>query len=148
MEKELTKKKKKYCKPELRVEEFVPNEYIAACDTEPGKTTYYFECNAGAGVTHTTNSYWGKETTKYVWNVYTNAGEKKNNGLFGACGETHTVEVVDGEDIPFVEGYMDNYYTSETEHVKVWIWGRPYINNTHCMAQLGSQHTAPYKNNS
>lgn len=136
------KKKKAYVKPVLRVEQFTPNEYVGACKETPGKTTYYFECNAGAGVTHRD----GWSSTKYVWNVYKNDGTKMNRGYFGACGETHTVEVNDGESIPFVEGYMDNAYTKENEHVSVWIWGRPFIDDTHCMAQLGSEHTAPYKN--
>lgn len=31
MEQKIIKKKKKYCKPELHIEEFTPSEYIAAC---------------------------------------------------------------------------------------------------------------------
>lgn len=136
MDNETKTKKKPYVKPEMLIEEFTPNEYVSACKTEDGYTTYNFVCNAGE------KNYWGYKE----YNVYKNDGTKVNNGYFHACGTTHTVQVKDGDTVPFVEGYMDDPTTMENENIKVWIWGRPFINNTHCMSQLDSEHTAPYKN--
>lgn len=140
------KKKKPYCKPELNVEMFTPNEYIAACDTTPGYTTYNFECSAGSGVTHQSGWY---GTTKYVWKVTTDSGQvlaDKSSGLYGPCGSTHTVKVKDGDPLPFLTGYIDNVYTQQNENIRVLIWTGEHNDNVHCMPMTNGEHTAPSKN--
>jgi len=62
--------KKRYERPSAYIEEFTPNEYVAACGDE-GKV-YKFECNAGS---------------KYRnYNVYYYEGKKKNILLNKANG--------------------------------------------------------------
>lgn len=38
--------KKTWEEPQILVQKFIPNEYVAACGDSG--TTYYFECNAGS----------------------------------------------------------------------------------------------------
>ena len=42
----VNKRKKVYGKPMLIAEEFVPNEYVAACAITPGVTSYAMNCSA------------------------------------------------------------------------------------------------------
>ena len=123
--------KKAFAMPKIVVEQFVPNEYVAACG-ESGKE-YLFECNAGEGTTHT-EYFMGYpiSVTKYVWDVYTEDGELlTKRGLYGPCGQKHTAP----SDSGFIRGYMDNYYTDEVEHVDVIIWTNNGT-NVHCTTNL------------
>ena len=79
--------------PVIEVQEFVANEYVAACG-DSGKV-YNFECNAG------------KENSHY--NVYTNGADgiahTRDDELLGSyhpCGEKHAAE----SNSDFKYGYM------------------------------------------
>lgn len=128
--------RKNYVKPALISEEFVPQTYVAACAEEPGYTKYSFTCNAGTGTTH-----YGD---KYVWNVYVNGIDITGNKLYGPCGDTHTVTVPAGTPVEevFLRGYMDNAYTQRNENIQVYVWRGPDNDNTHCMANPGTEHIA------
>ena len=128
--------KRKYEKPMLISEAFIPNEYVAACAEDPGYTKYSFTCNAGAGVTHK-----GSES---VWNVYVDGKDITGWGLYGPCGSTHTVTVPAGTPVEqvFLKGYMDNAYTDVNENIPVYVWRGKYNNNVHCMLNPGTEHIA------
>ena len=126
--------RKNYVKPLLNSEVFVPQTYVAACADEPGYTKYSFTCNAGTGTTH--------QGSKYVWNVYVNGKDITGNKLYGPCSSTHTVTVPAGTPVEevFLRGYMDNAYTQRNENIQVYVWRGPDNDNTHCMANPGTEH--------
>ena len=114
--------KRKYVKPVLSGEEFVPQNYIAACGDSG--TVYKFKCNAGGGVSGSvyleTNRVEGLQTD----------GRNPDKYLSGyhACGSSHEAESTDD----FLEGY---YVVGETI-TPVIIWRGRWGNNTHCTEEL------------
>ena len=136
--------KRKYEKPMLISEAFIPNEYVAACAEDPGYTKYSFTCNAGEGVTHGILGI----TTKYVWDVYVNGQKITGNGFigghYGPCGSTHTVTVRAGTPVEqvFLKGYMDDAYTDVNENIPVYVWRGEKNDNVHCMLNPGTEHIA------
>ncbi|OLR59179.1 hypothetical protein BHF70_05800 [Anaerostipes sp. 494a] len=79
--------KKVYQHPQVVVEEFAPNEYVAACG-ESG-TTYLFNCNAGGGA---------------KGDVYTNDGQNLTQGTrsyYHACSKKHEASSTE----EFINGY-------------------------------------------
>ena len=125
--------KRTYESPRAYVEEFTPNEYVAACGDSG--TTYLFRCTAGGG-THgsvyqetngrdglQTRGGWGysadRELTSWPWSYYY------------ACNEKHTAESTDD----FVNGYYcasDNTRNAQ----KVIIWRGPHGDDIHCTTNL------------
>lgn len=147
----MQKTKKTYEKPVLHAELFAPNDYVAACSTTEGYTTYNFVCNAGEGVTHQSGGGpGGGKTTKYVWYVYFEdgtvyAGKGGKFSAYGPCNATHEVNVKDGDELPFLKGYIDDYFTEEKENIAVWIW-TDNGTNVHCMIPTNGTYTGPQKN--
>ena len=95
--------KKAFAMPKIVVEQFVPNEYVAACgDTEYGK--YKFECNAPEGTLYYYSPYLGQIAL----------------GNYTPCGETHLADLQSEFAEGFVD-YNDNRQEDEGEHVVVWI---------------------------
>lgn len=121
--------KRRYERPSAYIEEFTPNEYVAACG-DHGKV-YKFECNAG----EKNNVY------------YFNNGQKKyltKGGLFGSyyhpCKATHEAE----EDTGFISGFIDDQSTWQDEKIPVVIWtdnGR----DVHCTTNLNMKEWATAK---
>ena len=117
--------KKTWEEPRILVQQFMPNEYVAACGDSG--VVYNFECNAG------------EEDTNYAvkdskGKVATISGSKMDGWLsyYSPCGETHKADSNSG----FLTGYhLDNPWTSEDEHIEVIICTK---NNTdvHCTTQL------------
>lgn len=102
--------KKAFAMPKIVVEQFVPNEYVAACgDMEYGK--YKFKCDAPAGTLY----------------YYDNSGNASLLGEYHPCGETHEAD----KSSEFPDGFVDrngNRREDEGEEVIVWIqrfgwWG-------------------------
>lgn len=121
--------KRTYTRPIAYVEEFTPNEYVAACGDSG--VVYNFECNAGSR----RNSY----------NVYYDNGRPlaSSNGDeewyapftgYHPCGATHEAE----SDSGFYDGYMylQNRWGDNTgNRIDVVIWtdrGR----DVHCTTNL------------
>lgn len=130
------KNKRAYIKPVLESETFVPQNYIAACGD--GGVTYYFQCNAGEPYKHWVEGWFGHghwEIDNHPYQVVANDGRKWNN--YGPCNDSHIASSAD----EFIDGYIDNMYTSKNENipVKIWIeknggmWGR---DNIHCTTNL------------
>ena len=124
--------RKEWMEPVIVVQEFVANEYVAACG-DSGKV-YNFECNAG------------KRTSYY--NVYTNGADgiahTRDDRLLGSyqpCGTKHAAE----SNSDFKYGYMyrlDGYdwwgnpQEDRNDCTNVVIWRGEYGNNIHCTTKL------------
>lgn len=140
--KEVKKKKKAYVKPEMHVEEFTPNEYIAACETTPGYTTYLFECTAG-----------NSNSRYYVYDESGNTlcpNRSLGNGYFRPCDATHEVKVPDGGSLSdyFKSGTIESTsYGGHGGTIDVWIWPEG-PGEYHCMPKTDTKGntTAPTKN--
>lgn len=119
--------KKIWVEPRILVQEFVANEYVAACG-ESG-TVYKFECNAG------------EEDRKYNVYYFDSDGRKRflasnrahvRFGYYHPCGTTHEAE----SDSGFIEGYIDDQDTLWVdEQIKVIIW-TDNGTNVHCTTKL------------
>lgn len=117
--------KKTWNEPKILVQQFVPNEYVAACGDSG--TVYNFECNAG----NENGEYTVKDSRGNYFRV---AGHTVNghDWYYHPCSKTHTAE----SDSGFVTGYhIDNLNTREDENIPVVIWTN---NNTdiHCTTKL------------
>lgn len=114
--------KRKYVKPVLSGEEFVPQNYIAACGDSG--IVYKFKCDAGGGV----SGYVYLETNGQAG--LQRDGRNSDDFLSGyhACGSSHEAESTDN----FLEGY---YVVGETI-TPVIIWRGRWGNNTHCTEEL------------
>jgi len=116
--------KKRYERPSAYIEEFTPNEYVAACG-DHGKV-YKFECNAGQKNKQYNVYYIDKGQKKYL----TKAGGWFGN-YYHPCGETHEAE----EDTGFINGYIDDQSTPWDEKTPVVIW-TDNGTNVHCTKNL------------
>lgn len=121
--------KKRYERPSAYIEEFTPNEYVAACGDKG--TIYKFECNAGTK----------KENSQYHYRVTDENGNLITSN-YEPCGETHQASAED----EFIIGYIDDKDTRQTdEHIKVYIW-RPWVQDpwlrkdTHCTLDLSKNN--------
>ena len=89
--------KRRYERPSAYIEEFTPNEYVAACG-DSGKV-YMFRCDAGGGYSGTvwleTNGEPGlqKKGRWEGWGEY-HPGDEKLGG-YHACGTTHEANSTD-----------------------------------------------------
>lgn len=116
--------KKKYIKPLLNNEEFVPQEYIASC--ESGEQ-YIFKCDAGQG--RICNAYYEDNGIDGLQRD----GYKPDHklGLMTACNKTHVVSKTD----EFRPGYL-TYGTGSATVEKVIIWAGSQGDNIHATKQL------------
>lgn len=110
--------------PLTMVQQFVPNEYVAACgDTEYGN--YLFECDAPGGrLYYYTTDWWGQEEAKYL-------------GSYTPCSKKHEAS----RESEFPDGFVDynrNGKEDEGEAVIVWIERGPWggIRNAHATTNL------------
>ena len=112
--------------PLTMVQQFVPNEYVAACGDE--NKVYLFTCDAGwTGLS-------GSE-------VYTNGPDGEMGtwddvhlGTYGKCGKTHEASTTDD----FVNGYLIKNVLGLPvgERQSVIIWRGEKGNNIHCTTKL------------
>ena len=117
--------RKTWEEPRILVQEFVANEYVAACGDSG--VVYNFKCNAG------------QRGTKYAvkdanGNVATISGMRMNGvtRFYHPCGETHKAE----SDSGFLTGYhIDDPNTRRDENIEVIIWTENNT-NVHCTTQL------------
>ena len=117
--------KKRYERPSAYIEEFTPNEYVAACGDSG--TIYKFRCNAGK--------------KSHYYNVYYMNGNKKTYlaaqkwgvkfDYYHPCDKTHEAESNSG----FIQGYIDDQNTREDEKIPVYIWTEGGT-NVHCTTDL------------
>lgn len=128
-----------YESPKMFVQEFVPNEYVAACGDSG--VVYKFKCDAGGGVYGSvyeeTNGIPGLQTGKWGDRElagYSNSIVWGESGFY-ACNKTHEAESSNA----FVDGYYcAKGNTQNPMDVIVWKeprgWGWP--DNIHCTTNL------------
>ena len=114
--------KKAFDMPKIVVEQFVPNEYVAACGDK--NKVYKFKCDAGGGAPGSVY----KESNGQDGYQYDD--ELMTWGGYHACGEEH--EAPTGND--FFKGYYRASLTDE--YIPVMIWRGPDGNNIHCTTKL------------
>lgn len=120
--------RKEWVRPLTIVDQFVPNEYVAACgDTNK---VYKFTCDAGGGISGKvyleTN---GKEGLQRIdWNPDTYLSG------YHACGATHEAATTD----EFLNGYyvVEGGWFEEDTVTPVIVWRGPKGDNTHCTTNL------------
>lgn len=112
--------KQKWVRPQAIVQEFVANEYVAACG-DSGKV-YKFECNAG-----------NKGTWYSIKNSKNESVSISGYNRYSPCGATHEAE----SDSGFLTGYhLDDPDTWwEDENIPVIIWTENG-KNVHCTTKL------------
>lgn len=123
--------KKRYERPSAYIEEFTPNEYVAACG-DSGKV-YKFRCDAGGG--HYGDVWLETNETPGLQQM----GRKKDKYLSGykACGITHEANSKDS--------FLDGYYVRGGNVQKVIVWRGPERDNTHCTINLNMDTWATAK---
>ena len=113
-----------YNKPEMNVENFAANEFIAACGDSG--TNYLFECNAGNGVFGSvyleSNGKPGLQTEGGLFKKVDKMIAQYGRTFFGesgfhACGESHEASSKDD----FSEGYyLPKGQVSKAQNVIIW----------------------------
>lgn len=114
--------KKRYERPSAYIEEFTPNEYVAACG-DRGKV-YKFTCDAGGG-SH--GDVWLETNGKPGLQILSD----EFLGGYHACGTTHEAKSTDE--------FLDGYYKKDgifNKAQKVIVWRGTEGNNTHCTTNL------------
>lgn len=123
--------KRVWTKPLAEVEQFMANEYVAACGDM--NRVYNFECNAGSS----RNSYHvylngadGLPETSDDIDWSARSGRMR---LYSPCGATHEAKTTDD----FPSGYMYRYGNggNSGERIDVIVWTEGGT-NTHCTANL------------
>lgn len=139
--------KKSYESPRAYVEEFTPNEYVAACGDSG--VTYLFKCDAGDGVSGNvyvesngidglqSRAQWVQDG-KYPWEGHWQNADRSLGG-YHACGTTHEAD----SDDDFLNGYYVPYDSGQVS--KVIIWRGPHNDNVHCTTNLNKDSWATAK---
>lgn len=127
--------KRRYERPSAYIEEFTPNEYVAACGD--GGKVYKFQCNAGSHINYgkvylETNGKAGLQTqggTEWV------DGQRKHysadrylTSRYHACDTTHEANSKDE--------FLDGYYLRGNTLLNVIVWRGEDGNNVHCTTNL------------
>ena len=141
-----------WSRPMASVEQFMPNEYIAACGDSG--TVYKFTCDAGyvdkshesgwcgCGEYHYRSVPDGTYTEKASWHVYHNGTDLTSWSTYSPCGHTHEA----ASDGVFLTGcYMDNPYTEVDENIPVTVWRGEDGKNVHCTTLLDINSWATVK---
>ena len=119
-----------WTRPVAAVEQFMPNEYIAACGDSG--VVYKFVCNAGSRG----NDYnvYLADGTPYATSGRDSGGCKTDYSSYSPCGETHEAE----SDSVFLDGYMyrQTLFGGDTgDRINVIIWTDNFT-DVHCTGNL------------
>lgn len=124
--------KRVWTAPQATVEQFVANEYVAACNTT--KTYYEFTCDAGGG---TRGGVYEETNGKNGLQISNNNGTRADRMIssrynsFHACDAYHYAESMDD----FIQNcYYRNATTGEV--LNVIVWRGEDGDNVHCTTQL------------
>ena len=121
--------RKTWEEPRISVQEFIANEYVAACGDE--NKVYKFVCDAstkyGTGLTGSTVFTNGKDGVM-------GTSDDVTLGAYGACSITHEARTKD----QFIAGYMKKNVLgySVGEALPVIIWRGEDGQNIHCTTNL------------
>lgn len=110
--------KNQYVKPEMQVEMYEANQYVAACGKTPDGI-YHFKCDAPGGYLYYYKNSYSKNGT-YI-------------GYYHPCGEKHDTKNKNN----FYEGFIDyNKNNKEDDGEHVLVWRGDYGNNGHATTSL------------
>lgn len=118
--------KKKWEEPQILVQQFMANEYVAGCGDE--NKVYNFVCDAKAG-----KLYYYPQSDGMVDGNYTESGKATKLGNYHPCGETHEASVTSD----FYDGFVD--YNGNKRHDSgegVIVWRGPNNDNGHATKNL------------
>ncbi len=124
--------KRRYERPSAYIEEFTPNEYVAACG-DSGKV-YKFKCNAG-----------GRNNTYGVYYM-----EKNNRKIYLDDQEEdliiiiHVVRHMRQNQIRIYKWILDDQSTWKNEKIPVYVWTERGT-NVHCTLNLDMNEWATAK---
>ena len=118
--------RKEWMEPVIEVQEFVANEYVAACGDSG--TVYKFTCDAHGGWL-----YYYPESDGQIDGNYTGSGSKKRIGSYHPCGATHEASVTD----EFYDGFVDYIRNRKQDPGEgVIVWRGPNNKNGHATTNL------------
>ena len=124
--------KQVWSSPKTSFEQFVPQNYIAACGDSG--TVYKFTCDAGGG---TSGSVY-LETNGQEGLQKSGASRDSYLSTYHACNKYHEAESTDG----FLDGYFVyeewswDSWSNEEKIMPVIVWRGENNDNTHCTAEL------------
>lgn len=126
--------KRRYERPSAYIEEFTPNEYVAACGDNG--TIYKFKCDAGdKEKKYNVYYYDSRKHKKYIasndwWGADWYDGKTFDN--YHPCDKTHEAQSNSG----FIRGFIDDQSTPwHDEEIPVYIWTENKT-NVHCTTEL------------
>ena len=124
--------KKTFTMPRIVVEQFVPNEYVAACGDSG--TTYLFTCDAGGGVpgnvyVESNNEPGFQEPVYSSYFPWEQISGDTYRSQYYACNKKHEAS----SNSEFLNGYYIAFGSNEAIPVIIWTEGGK---NTHCTTQL------------
>lgn len=122
--------KKEWVRPLTIVDQFVPNEYVAACGDSG--VVYKFTCNAGSK--NSDYNVYLADGTPYATSGRDYGGCKTDYYSYSPCGDTHEAE----SDSVFLNGYMykQGLMGNNTgQKIDVIIWTDNYT-DVHCTTNL------------
>ena len=135
-----------WTRPIAEVEQFMPNEYIAACG-ELSEPVYKFACNAGGGVPggawRESNGIEGLQSEAkwsgipYLSELIYSADSRitNTNSSFSACPETHEVPTQDSDE--FIQNcYYKAAGQPDSSAIPVLVWRGKRGDNVHCCTGL------------
>ena len=146
--------KRKWGKPEVGVQLFMPNEYCVPCGDGTTMVTYEFWCNAGTGdyyVWEETNGTPGLQTSGYnhdkCW-----AGSGGRWWSYHPCNAAHSVTVPKGTSVDdiFPYGYISKKSNgSGSTQVRLWLDRKPNpvtgtATDIHCTTKLNTSEYTPH----
>lgn len=122
--------KKRWEEPQILVQQFVANEYVAACGDSG--VVYNFECNAGRK--RSKYNVYLADGTPYATSGRDYGGCKKDYYSYSPCGEKHQAD----SDSVFLNGYMFEQSSrggDKGDKINVIIWTDNYT-DVHCTENL------------
>lgn len=118
--------RKEWMEPVIEVQEFVANEYVAACESG---MVYKFTCDARGGWLY----YYPKSDGQIDGNHTGSGDDSKFLGDYHPCGATHEASVTDA----FYDGFVDyNWNRKQDPGEGVIVWRGPDNKNGHATTKL------------
>ena len=139
--------RKKYSKPFMIKERFVPQEYVAVCPPDSEYVTYLFECNGTSDSSSNGYDVYLETNGNNTLDIWLGAGILGDHKLTGwlllpttwysPCGETHQVTVPKGTNVDdiFPHGYIVHSGATDLNKgdavpVRVWTNNNTNIHTT------------------
>ncbi len=118
--------RKEWMEPVIEVQEFVANEYVAACESG---MVYKFTCDARGGWLY----YYPKSDGQIDGNHTGSGDDRKLLGDYHPCGATHEASFTDA----FYDGFVDyNWNRKQDPGEGVIVWRGPDNKNGHATTKL------------